>query len=247
MSTYKERRTEQQLREEIIRVCQLIWQRGWVAASAGNVSARLSENRVLTTPSGFSKGLLKPEQLIIVDMEGKKIPSYDAASRDLRPTSEMPLHLEVYRQRADVQAVVHAHPPISIALSIADIPLARCLLPEVVITLGTIPFTRYATPSTPEGAAAVRELIVNHDALILRRHGTVTVGRSPLDAYFKLETVEHSAEITLIVRQLGRSNPIAPDEVRKLIALRRQMGLALPGEEKDFCAECGVCDLAPAQ
>jgi L-fuculose-phosphate aldolase len=245
MTTYSQRRTEQQLREEIIRVCHLIWERGWIAATAGNVSARLSENRVLTTPSGFSKGLLQPEQLIIVDMDGRKVPSYDAASRDLRPTSETPMHLEVYRQRPDVQAVVHAHPPISIALSIADIPLARCLLPEVVITLGTIPITRYATPSTPEGAAAVREFIANHDALVLRRHGTVTVGRSPLDAYFKLETVEHSAEITLIVRQLGRSNPISPEEVRKLIEMRRQMGLAHPGEEKDFCAECGVCDLKP--
>jgi len=245
MSTYSQRRTEQHLREEIVRVCHLIWERGWVAATAGNVSARLSENRILTTPSGLSKGFLQPEQIIIVDMNGRKVPSYDAASRDLRPTSEMPMHLEVYRQRPDVQAVVHAHPPISIALSIAEIPLARCLLPEVVITLGMIPITRYATPSTPEGAEAVREFIANHDALILRRHGTVTVGRSPLDAYFKLETVEHSAEITLIVRQLGRSSPIPPEEVRKLIELRRQMGLARPGEEQDFCAECGVCDLQP--
>ncbi len=241
MSSYRDRRTEQTLREEIVRVCRLMHERGYVTATDGNVSVRLSRNRILSTPSGFSKGFLTPEQLVVTDLEGKKIPSNEPANRDLKPTSELPMHLEAYRQRPDIGAVIHAHPPICVALSIAGISLAKCLLPEVVVTLGVIPTAEYATPSSAEGARAIRDLIAKHDALIIQQHGTLTVGKDPFDAYLKLEKMEHLAYVTLIVRQLGRETPLPPEEVAKLVRMRKEKGLARPGEEEDFCASCGVC------
>jgi len=219
-----------------------------VAATDGNVSVRLGKNRILSTPSGFSKGFLAPEQLIVTDLEGKRLSSYsyyyEPASRALKPTSELPMHLEAYRQRPDIGAVVHAHPPICVALSIAGISLARCLLPEVVVTLGLIPTAEYATPSSAEGPGAIRDLIANHDALVIQRHGTLTVGQDPFDAYLKLEKMEHAAYVTLLLRQLGRETPLPPAEVAKLLQMRREKGLASAGEEEDFCASCGVCNIA---
>jgi L-fuculose-phosphate aldolase len=244
LGSYSDRRTEQVWREEIVRVCRLLHEKGYVAATDGNVSVRLSKNRVLSTPSGFSKGFLTPEQLVVTDLEGNRVPSYEPASRDLKPTSELPMHIEAYRQRPDIGAVIHAHPPICVALSIAGISLAKCLLPEVVVTLGLIPTAEYATPSSAEGPGAIRALIANHDALIIQRHGTLTVGKDPFDAYLKLEKVEHLAYVTLILRQLGRETPLPPGEVAKLIRMRREKGLAREGEEEDLCASCGVCDVA---
>ena len=244
MSSYRERRTEQVWREEIVRVCRLLHEKGYVAATDGNVSVRLSKRRVLSTPSGFSKGFLALEQLVVTDLDGKRFPSYEPAGRDLKPTSELPMHLEVYRQRPDVVSVIHAHPPICVALSIAGISLAKCLLPEVVVTLGLIPTAEYATPSSAEGPGAIRDLIANHDALVIQRHGTLTVGQDPFDAYLKLEKVEHLAYVTLILRQLGREIPLPPAEVAKLLQMRMEKGLAREGEESDFCASCGVCDVA---
>lgn len=237
MSGQQDRRTEQMWREEIVRVCRLLHEKGYVTATDGNVSVRLSENRILCTPSGFSKGFLSPEQLVVTDWEGEKIPSYEPTHRDLKPTSEILMHLEAYRQRPDVGAVVHAHPPICVALSIAGISLAKCLLPEVVVTLGLIPTTEYATPSSAEGPGAIRDLIANHDALVLQRHGTLTVGQDPFDAYLKLEKVEYAAYVTLILHLLGRETLLPPAEVAKLLRMRREKGLAKEGEEEDFCRE----------
>ncbi len=242
MSSYKDRRTEQAWREEIVRVCRLLHEKGYVVATDGNVSVRLRSNRILSTPSGLSKGFLAPEQLVVTDLEGRTVPSYEPVRRDLKPTSELLMHLEAYRQRPDIGAVVHAHPPICVALSIAGISLAQCLLPEVVVTLGLVPTARYATPSSAEGPGAIKDLIANHDALIIQRHGTLTVGKDPFDAYLKLEKVEHLAHVTLILRQLGRETPLPPAEISKLLQMRREKGLAREGEEEDFCASCGVCD-----
>ena len=146
---------EQALREEIVRVGRLMYERGLVVGIDGNVSARLDEDHVLCTPSGLCKGMMAPEQLIVVDMEGHKVESGTTASRDLRPTSEVPMHLEVYRQRPDIDGVVHAHPPITVALSIAGVSLADCMLPEVIVNLGLVPTTEYATPASEENARAI--------------------------------------------------------------------------------------------
>lgn len=231
---------ESELRQEIARVGRLMYDKGFISASDGNISARLETGRILITPSGLHKGFLEPEQVLIVDEAGKVI---SAGSPALKPTSEMPMHLEAYRQRPDIGAVVHAHPPITIALSIAGIPLADCLLPEVIVFLGLIPTTQYATPSSQENVRAIRDLIANHDAIVLRRHGSLTVGRSPLEAFMRLETVEQNGRIAFMLAQLGIRNPLPAAEVRKLLEQRAQLGLARPGEAADFCEVCGVCHL----
>src|SRR5690606_31729478 len=149
---------------------------------------------------------LEPDQVLIIDEAGNVVGPSTAANRTLKPTSELPMHLEAYRQRPDIGAVVHAHPPITIALSIAGIPLADCLLPEVIVFLGLVPTTQYATPSSEENVRAIRDLIAGHDALVLQRHGSLTVGNSPMQAFMRLETMEQNARIALIDRKSTRLN-----------------------------------------
>ena len=235
------RKTEQQLRQEIIQVCKMLWQKGFVAATDGNVSARLDDDRFLCTPSGFSKGLIEPDQLIVIDWDVQPVGSRYGPARDLHPTSEMLLHLEAYRQRPDVQAVVHAHPPTAIALSIAGIDLERCFIPDVVLSLGMIPTTDYATPASGEGATVITELIKRYDALILRRHGSITVGTNVIEAYLRLEKLEQTATIAKHLVDLGREDPFPATEAQKLVDWRVNAGLMRPGQAEDLCEFCGVC------
>lgn len=234
---------EQALREEIVLVGKLMYDRGLIVATDGNISARLDENTILITPSGLCKGLMTPDQLITIDMAGRKVGPDTAANKDLKPTSEITMHLEAFKQRPDVQAVVHAHPPHAIALSIVGISLADCMLPEAIVFLGLTPTTPYATPSGEENARAIREVIAGHDALILQRHGSLTVGSSPLNAYYRTETLEQIARITYMLNQLGGGQPLPPYQVEKLIQTRRQWGLARAADTADFCEYCGVCHL----
>jgi L-fuculose-phosphate aldolase len=234
---------EQALREEIVRVGRLMYERGLAVAADGNISAPLDEGHVLCTPSGLCKGMMTPDQLIVVDMDGRKVGPDTSANRDLQPTSEVRMHLEVYHQRPDIGGVVHAHPPITVALSIAGVSLADCMLPEVIVTLGLVPTTEYATPASAENVRAIRDLITNHDGIILQRHGTLTVGRDPWEAYMRLESLEQVARITLALQQLGRGEPLPPEQVEKLLAQRQKMGLSRPGEAEEFCEVCGVCHL----
>jgi L-fuculose-phosphate aldolase len=158
----------------------------------------------------------------------------------------MRMHLEAYRQRPDIGAVAHAHPPTTIALSLAGIDLAQCLIPEVIVTLGLVPTTKYATPSSEENAHAIRELIAGHDAIVLQRHGTLTVGRDPLDAFLKTESIEQMSRIAFMSRLLGASPVLPPAEVAKLVGQREALGLGRAADAEDFCAHCGVCH-APGQ
>ncbi|MFZ0547989.1 MAG: class II aldolase/adducin family protein [Candidatus Promineifilaceae bacterium] len=227
-------------RREIVQVGRLMYQKGFISASDGNISTRLAPGRILITPSGLHKGFLEPEHLLIVDEDGRKVEPAPA-DRSLKATSELPMHLEAYRQRPDITAVVHAHPPITIALSIAGIPMADCLLPEVIVFLGLIPTTQYATPSSEENVRAIREFIAHHDALVLQRHGSLTVGDSPMQGFMRLETVEQNARIAFMLAQLGVRNPLPADEVQKLLRQREKLGLSRPGEAEAFCVTCGVC------
>ena len=239
--------TERSLREEFVRIGQLMHTRNYVAATDGNISARLDDDHFLVTPSGLSKGFMTPDQMVVIDWDAQPVGSsrYGEA-RHLKCSSEILLHLEAYRQRPDIRAVVHAHPATAVALSIAGISLARCLLPEVIVTLGLIPTTEYATPASPEGAEVIKDLIRRYDAVILQRHGTVTVGKTPFDAYLKLEKVENTAEITFKLVQLGRELPFPPGAVDKLIAKREKEGLMHEGQANDIYEACGVCSLSGA-
>ena len=233
--------TERLLRDEIVRVGKLLYDRNLIVGTDGNISARLDAKRVLCTPSGLCKGLMTADQLIVVDLDGNRVGLPNAANRHLKPTSEMRMHLEAYRRRPEVMGIVHAHPPSVIAASIAGLDMARCLIPEVIVTLGVIPTTQYATPSSEENVHAIRELIAGHDAIILQRHGTLVVGNSPTDAYLKTETVDQMARVTLMLAVLGKGNALPADQVGKLMEQRQALGLGRVDDQRDFCAHCGVC------
>ena len=235
------RTNEQALRQTFVQIGRLMYDKGFICASDGNISARLGPDRLLITPSGLHKGLLEPEQMLIVDLEGNVVRGGYGRSANLKPTSELPMHLEAYRQRPDIEAVVHAHPPITVALSIAGIPMADCLIPEAIVMLGIVPTTQYATPSSEENVSAIRDLIRNHDGLVLQRHGSLTVGDSPMQAFMRLESLEQNARIGFMLAQLGVRNPLPPHEVEKLLRQREKLGWSHPGERAEFCQVCGAC------
>jgi L-fuculose-phosphate aldolase len=232
------RQTEYELREEILRIGRLMWERGYVAATDGNISARLGADRLLVTASGHSKGFLTASDVILLDLEGRPAGGY--RGRGQRPSSEILMHLEVYRQRPEVQAVIHAHPPLATAFSIAGVSLARCVIPEVIVTLGGIPTTDYATPSTHEVPESIRQAIRHYDAIIMSHHGSLTVGSDLWEAYLRLEKVEHTAQITLAAHQLGHVGTLSPGAVDQLAEMRRTR-LRLEG--RDACEDCTICTM----
>jgi L-fuculose-phosphate aldolase len=213
---------EDTLRGDIVEVGRRLHTRAYVASNDGNISVRLSGNRLLTTPKGVSKGFMTPDMMVVTDLAGRKI------SGDRDPSSEILMHLVAYQDRPDVQAVVHAHPPIATGFAVAGIPLDRAVLAEVVTTLGSIPIAEYGTPSTQELADAVRKYIKAHDGLLLANHGALTVGRDLFGAYYKMETIEHFARISLVARLLGREHLLSRAEVERLQGLRGMYGIAAP-------------------
>ena len=204
------------LKREMVEICRMLHRKNLVAATDGNVSARVGD-RLLTTPSGVNKGWVKEEQIITVDLNGRLVEGSG------RPTSELAMHLTVYRLRPEVQAVVHAHPPLATAFTIAGVSLEEQVLPEVVLNLGVILTAAYATPSSPEVPEAIRELIKTHDALLLERHGAVTVGADLMEAYNKMEKLEHTALVLLMAHLLGGVRVLPPEEVAKLLSLKLKM------------------------
>ena len=224
--------SEQQIRADIVEVGRRLWQQGFVASNDGNISVRLSHDRLITTPKNVSKGFMTPDMMVITDLSGAKI----AGERD--PSSELKMHLEVYHQRPDVHAVVHAHPPTATGFAVAGIPLTRAVLAEVITTLGGIPIAAYATPSTAELPAAIREYIKSHDGLLLANHGALAVAGDLFTAYYRMETIEHFAKISLVARQLGREHLLSREEVQRLQGLRGMYGIASPAP---ICADDSPC------
>ena len=214
--------SEQTLREQIVEVGRRLYARGYTASNDGNISVRLDHRRLLMTPKSVCKGFMSPDMMCITDLEGKKL----AGDRD--PSSEMQMHLEVYRQRPDAIAVVHAHPPTATGFAVAGIPLDRAVLPEVVTTLGSVPIAEYATPSTKELPEAVRKYVRAHDGMLLANHGALTLGRDLFAAYYKMETIEHFAKISLVARLLGGERLLSRQEVDRLQGLRGMYGIASP-------------------
>src|SRR5438876_3615371 len=210
------------LRADIVEVGRRMYARQYTASNDGNISVRIGPDRLLMTPKGVCKGFMTPDMMCVTDLNGKKI------SGDRDPSSEALMHLEVYKQRPDVQAVVHAHPPIATGFAVAGIPLDRAVLAEVLTTLGSIPLAEYATPSTRELPAAVRRYIKAHDGMLLANHGALTVGADLFSAYYKMETIEHFAKISLVARLLGNENLIAREEVERLQELRGTYGIKAP-------------------
>jgi L-fuculose-phosphate aldolase len=206
--------SEQQHREDLIRFGKLLHQKGYVAATDGNLTVRLDAERILGTPTGMSKGLMEPEDLVTVDMHGRKLSGN-------RPVStEIGMHLLIYRLRPDVKGIVHAHPTTATGYAAAGIELNQALISEVVLSLGSIPLARYGTPGTAELAGVLEPLIPQHDAILMANHGVVTYGDSLLRAYMKMETVEHFAKIALVTHLLGKQQPLSDSDIEKLVATR---------------------------
>jgi L-fuculose-phosphate aldolase len=225
-------RSEEQIRADIVECGRRLWHRGYVASNDGNISVRLDDQRLITTPTAVSKGFMTPDMMVITDLEGRKISGERSAS------SELKMHLEVYKHRPDVRAVVHAHPPTATGFAVAGIPLDRAVLAEVITTLGSIPIAEYATPSTEELPAAVRRYIKAHDGLLLANHGALAVAADLFTAYHRMETIEHFAKISLVARMLGREHLISREEVARLQGLRGMYGIASPAP---ICAD-GTAD-----
>jgi L-fuculose-phosphate aldolase len=221
-------RVEEQLRADLVEAGRRLYARAYVASNDGNISARIDDRRLITTPKSVSKGFMTPDMMVVVDYDGRKL------SGDRDPSSELPMHLEIYRNRPDVTAVVHAHPPLATGFAVAGIPLTRAVLAEVITTLGSIPIAEYGTPSTSELPEAVRKYIKAHDGLLLANHGAVTCGPSVMAAYYKMETIEHFAKISLVARLLGREHLISREEVDRLQGLRETYGIAAPAP---LCAD----------
>lgn len=219
----------QRLREQIVDIGARLYSRGYVVAADGNISVRLGDGTILTTPSGLCKGTLEPGQLILVDADGEVLEG------SLKPSSEIKMHLEAYRRRPDINAIVHAHPPISTGFSCAGEPLDKAILAEVILTLGCVPIARYGTPSTEQVAESIRELIAVHDGILLANHGALTVGPDLMNAYFKMETIEHFAKISLVTRILGRENVLTAEKVGELERVGRERGISVPALACDSC------------
>jgi L-fuculose-phosphate aldolase len=223
MAASHEAEAEERARQEVVRVCRLLWERGYVAATDGNVSVRLGPDRLLATPSGLSKGFLTARELVLTDLEGMLLPESEQAAAGLCPSSELRMHCAAYRQRPDIRAVVHAHPPLATACTVAGVSLDECVLPEVLVNLGGIPTAPYARPSSADGPRVILDLIAERDALLLDHHGSLTVGKTAFEAYLKLEKVEHAAQVYLAASQLGAVRELPGEEVRELLAIHRRV------------------------
>ena len=211
--------TPYQIKRQIIEAGRRLYDKGFIAANDGNISARLDDKRIIITPTGVSKGFMKAEDLAVVDMQGNII------SKGAKPSSEIIMHLEVYKNRTDVQSICHAHPPYATAFATAGIALDRCLLPEVIISLGSVPLIRYGTPGTREFMDDLRKQLNDHDAFLLEIHGTITTGKDVMDAYYKTETLEHAAKIIHLARELGDLHYLNEEQVNKLMQQRNVHGI----------------------
>ncbi len=224
--------TERELRQRIVDIGRRIYELGFIAATDGNISARLDDGNILTTPTMICKGRMTEDMLVLVDIEGRKL-----RREERHPSSEFAMHREIYRLRPDVHAVVHAHPPFGTGFAVANVALDKPLLSEVILTLGCIPLTAYGTPSTEEISDSLTPYIPHHDALLLANHGAVTYGPDLEMAFMRMETLEHFAKITLVANLVGRPRELPAAAIEKLLDVRERSGY-MPAEARS-CQACG--------
>jgi L-fuculose-phosphate aldolase len=226
-------KAEQQHRMDICVAGRWMYERGYIVACEGNLSVRLDDDRVLTTPTCMNKGMLAPDDLVIIDLEGRHV------AGDRKASSELAMHLLFYRMRPDVHSICHAHPPTATGFAVAGRALDQALLPEVIVGLGQIPLVKYGTPGTPELSAAIEPYVPHYDALLLANHGAVTCGPDTITAFFRMETIEHFAKITLAAEMVGNPTLLSSREVAKLIAARtRYFVVPPPGGGADLPVTC---------
>jgi L-fuculose-phosphate aldolase len=209
--------SDHEFRLEILRFGRMLHERGLIAATDGNISVRLNDSHVLVTPTCISKGMMETEDLVVVDMRGRRVSGY----RDV--TSEIGMHLTIYRMRPDINAIVHAHPVTATGFAACGLALDQALISEVLLSLGSVPLAHYATPGSSELSAALEPYIPEHDAVLMANHGVVTYGNDLMSAYMNMETVEHFAKIALVVKQLGCACPLPQEQVSKLHEIRQRI------------------------
>jgi L-fuculose-phosphate aldolase len=212
---------EDSMRKDLARLGKRLYKLGFMPGTSGNLSVRLDSKFILATPTGVSKSMLGREDMVIIDVEGRQY------SGSRKVTSEIGMHLAIYNQRPDIHAVVHSHPPIATGFACAGRALDEPLCSEAVMTLGSVPLAGYATTGTDEVAASLAEFIPDHEAILMANHGVVTYGKTPMDAFMKMETVEHCAHIALVVSQLGSGLPIQQDKLEALMHARSRYVLNL--------------------
>src|ERR687893_1685033 len=220
---------EQDARREIVRVGELMYQRGYVVSSDGNLSVRLGDDRVVATPTQTSKGRMTEDSLAVTDLAGKPL-------NDRRASSELAMHLLIYRERPEIKAVCHAHPPHGSAFAVAGLAIDQPILSEVILTLGCVPLADYGTPSTTELTEAMRPLVKHHNALLMANHGAAAYGADLWQAFDRLETLEHTARIAILSRLLGGSRNLPAAAIEKLIDVRERAGYLDKGAR---CQSCG--------
>ena len=210
-----------EVREQICDVCHKMWQLGWVAANDGNVSVKLDDGTFLATPTGISKSFITPEKLVRIDANGEVLEGQEGA----KPSSEIKMHLRCYQEREDVRAVVHAHPPTATGFAVAHLDMDRYTMIETVIAIGSIPVTPSGTPSTYEVPDAIAPYLKEHDVMLLENHGALTIGTDLINAYYRMETLELYAKISLTVHLLGGEKEISKENVNRLIGMRKGYGV----------------------
>src|SRR5262245_61870400 len=221
---------EARLRQGLCRVGALAYQKGYIVGADGNLSARMSDGTVLVTPAGAMKGFLEPHHIAHVDMQGRVLDDGPRCS------TEIGIHLVSFRERPDVRAVVHTHPPHAVALSIAEVDMQLPIIPEVIVTIGGTPTTPYATPGTEELPESIRDVVRCSDTLIMKNHGAVTLGANLMDAFKKRDMVEHTARILWLAHALkGSVAPLPPEAVRKLLETRRMLGIRSTNTLENRC------------
>ncbi|NLG93101.1 MAG: class II aldolase/adducin family protein [Clostridiales bacterium] len=206
----------QQIKEQICDICHRMWQLGWVAANDGNVTVKLEDGNFLATPTGISKSFITPEKIVKINAKGEVLEGEEG----YRPSSEIKMHLRCYEERDDVGAVLHAHPPTATGYAVAGKSLDEYSMIETVIAIGSIPLTPYGTPSTMEVPEAITPYLKEHDVMLLENHGALTVGTDLITAYYRMETLELFAKISLTAHLLGGAKEISQDNIKKLLDLR---------------------------
>ncbi len=204
------RKIKEKLIEEIVEISHLIYKKGFVSATDGNISARLPNGNILCTPTMLSKGEIKKSNIVEIDADENLVYGI------YKPSTEVKMHLFIYKQREDVNAIIHAHPPFATSFAVAGLSLENYVLPEVIINIGKIPLAKYATPSTDEVPKSIEPFIKDHDAFLLQNHGAVTIGTNLKEAFFKMEKLEHYAMIVLFARILGGERTLSTEEITKL-------------------------------
>ncbi len=229
--------SEAELRQQIADFSQLTYQKSYLASTDGNLSARLPDGNVICTPTIINKGFVRPEDPVVVDLEGRHVRGERKAS------SEIAMHTLIYKLRPDINAVVHCHPPCATAYAAAGIPLNKALISEVVLALGCIPLAEYGTPGTPELTDRLQPWVANYDALLMANHGVVTYGADMMEAYNRMDTVEHFAKISINTRILGQERLLSSEDVEKLWVQRQQyFGLDTADEAHPKDPMCPVTD-----